>query len=436
MKLKKSVLLDSVLYVMFIAMLIGRDIGGIAVNKYIFIILASIIMFVGSEEDIYCFISFATPLFSGIPLKNITICALFLLIIKRKFEIKLDKKCLIFGIMILILELASIHKGFFSMIEYVRFVAVFMFTLIFLTEKQTNLNYKRIIYYFLFGTTVMILILCLQMLKYYSLEEFLAMGQRFGNINQILQLDNSMRVSLNPNDLGIFCNLAICFLLLLKKDVSFVIWVSGLALFFIIGIMTQSRTFILTFLCIAVMYVMFINKGVKRKIYTICLGVIIGGVFLFLMREIIFKYVQNLIGRFTQVDDISNGRTSITLFYIKSMFQSAYDLLFGVGMQNINFKYNAFFTPHNVILETVIGWGSIGLICIYCLFYRICLNNKKTNHKIGIKYYIPIICFFIMLQTGQGFSLCFHILSLIPVCAGIWLACNQNEIANVACELH
>lgn len=425
------VLLKSILYVMFVILLIRRDIGGTIVNKYLFIALAAMMMLIGSDEDIYCFISFATPLFSGIPLKNITLLALFFLMIKHRFEIKLDKKSFILCIIILILELGSIHKGFFSMMEYVRFIAVFLFTLIFLIDRKKMLDYKKIIYYFLTGTAVMILILCLQMLKYYSLSEFLSMGQRFGNVNELLQLDNGMRISLNPNDLGIFCNLAICFVLLLKKDMPLVIWGGSLILFLLVGIMTQSRTFIIAFLFVMMMYVFWVNKGVKRKVYAIAVGILIGSIAAFLLRELISQYLQNLIRRFTQVNDITNGRNSITLFYVNEMFQSAYDLLFGVGMQNINSKYNTIFGPHNVVLEIIVGWGGIGLVCVVCLFYRICMKIKGIRRKIDMKYYIPIVCYFVMLQTGQGFSLYFHTLSLIPVCAGIWLASQQKEAENI-----
>jgi hypothetical protein len=68
------------------------------------------------------------------------------------------------------------------------------------------------------------------------------------------------------------------------------------------------------------------------------------------------------------VDDITNHRGDLLVFYNKHIFSSAKYSLFGIGMQNMGDKLlsiypNTFsFVPHNGIQQTIVAWGIPGLI--------------------------------------------------------------------------
>lgn len=415
-------------YVLFVLMIIVRDIYCLPISKYAYILVVAIYMLLGNKEDIFCCICFLIPIFSGIPLKNIIVVSLFCLFVKYDESIVLDKKCLVYSSLILILETISILNDYFSVVEYIRFIMIFGFLLIFVLDQRKQLNYAKMIKFYLLGTAITIFILILQMLKYYTVKEFLGLGLRFGNVNEVLGLDPEiMRIFLNPNELGIQCALSICFLLVLFRSLPLVVSVPGMFFYCVVGIMTQSRTFIITLPCIAFIYLYGANIKWKAKIYYAFILAIILLITAFFVRNILLNYFLVLVRRFTEYEDISNGRVSITLFYIFNSLSSVFRAVLGVGTQNVHLKYNCLFVPHNLFLEIFINWGIIGFVFVYLLFRRFFYLQKNSKEK-SIYRYVPFIIYLIMLQTGQGFSLYYHILYLVPIFAAMRMDLGPEEI--------
>lgn len=388
---------------LFSVFLIMRDTFNINMPRAAFIALAVLVFIICDTSSIYCLIAFIAPMANGVSYTYILAIALiFILIKKGRPQLNVTAVCLI--CFILLMELLSSFRGEFSILEFLRFVGVFVTIFFFMTDTDNKYNKTGIINCFLAGYIVAMIDLISQFMAEYSLRELLTLGVRFGNVRETLGNDtDEMLLSYNPNGLGLLCLVTFFIALLMfrkKKNYLYILIALPAAL---LGITTQSITFIVVFAVSAVAYIVLSLRSKKDVVRTV-LGFAIGaGVLLLIAFVFIPSSIQSFIERF-KASDISNGRIEIMTYYFGQMFSHIDRLLIGVGMQDYQGKYDYEMSAHNATQEVMIMWGVFGLIAVVLLFMFIINNARRQNKNIKLIQYIPFFAILLAMQAGQGFT--------------------------------
>lgn len=379
-----------------------RDVGGIGMSRYLFIVIATLACMLSDKYGIYCIVAFIAPLSVGVPYTYISAIALVILLFKENFRLRIQPTGLLCMLAILFLELISAFRGMFSFVDYLRFTGIFLLAFLRMVDSDTGYRNEKMLNYYLFGFFVAVASIIGQMLNYNSLSDFLNLGIRLGDTRQALNVTREgMLVSYNPNGLGVLCLQGALLSLLQWKNRRkwYLIAFVGATLS---GIMTQSRTFLLVYLIAIFLYAVFSCRTVKTAIRSL-FSLIIGGICIFAMASrFIQKYIMNFSQRF-QDADLTNGRIQFMQDYFREMIQHLDRLFIGVGLQNYQEKYGVWFSAHNATQEVMITWGLLGLLTVLLLFYCIFRNAHRQNPKALLVQYVPIIATLIYLQTGQGF---------------------------------
>lgn len=418
------------------ALILLRDVGGVSLTRVVFIVLATLVCLLSDKSGIYCLLAFITPLAPGISTTYITAIALVILLFKPNLRLKVQIVGFICVGGILLMELLSAFRGMFSLIEYLRFTGIFVFSFLRTFDLQDDYDNEAMLHGYLLGFWIAMVSVLGQMLKIYSLGEFLGLGVRLGDTRELLDVSTEgMLVSYNANDLGFICVLASLFCLLLyrkNKKKWYLLSFFGATL---LGIMTQSRSFLLVYTIGIVLYVIFSCYSVKtvaQSLLALAAGgaAILGGVM-----WLIPNYVANFIHRF-QVDDLLNGRGSIAAYYFSEMFQHVDRLLFGVGLQNYAEKYGYYISAHNATQEVMIAWGLLGLVMVVLLFFGIFWNGHVRNPEAKLVQYLPLFLYLAAIQSGQGFSDTTGILLMMVAYSAILLPLEGGMIHSTESGKH
>lgn len=398
-----------IFFITLIAVLVlMRDIIGIEINKYILIGIASLCIFIVNKYDVYAFIAFITPFSVGISYTYISLIALLALVIKEKGKLRLQLSGFLCMAFILALEFSSIIRGNFEISNYLRFAAVLILSFYRMLEYDQKYDNNKIVICFVLGYWITVIALLGQSLGYYSITDLLSSGglpNRFGNTRQLLNIEEGMRISYNPNGLG---NISMCAILLslilYKVNNKIVYFVSAIGAA-LVGIMTQSRTFVVVAIIGLALFTLFNseNRGIRgKKIVVVTLGAV---ALYFLITRVLFDYLLGLLTRW-KMEDFSNGRVDITADYFDIMFQNVDRFIIGVGLQNYHEKYNMSLACHNATQEVLVAWGFIGLIIVLLLLYIVLTQLPLKNRPVReiIVFLLPFLMSLIYMQTGQGFS--------------------------------
>ena len=172
---------------------------------------------------------------------------------------------------------------------------------------------------------------------------------------------------------------------------------------------TTSKVYLLGLLVFLICVIIeFFAKSGKTKIWLIMilLGAIIVLNELGIYELLLGRYMARIIGV-----DISTNRFEIYESCFSYLGEHPLALLFGEGrayseIGRIN-GYAFSMTAHNIILDIIMAYGSIGLIIILHSSKRF-ISTLSTNlelGKSGLLGYMPLICWFVMCQTNTPFSL-------------------------------
>ena len=203
--------------------------------------------------------------------------------------------------------------------------------------------------------------------------------------------------------LGLSCYMYLFF----KGEVKFGEYI---AMFFAlagISISTSSKSnlvilAIMTFISV----VLYLKQNFKKHIGQVLIAGALGVVVLLVFKD----FAMSLISRFSSVDSqnflnsLSTGRMDIWSAYIKEIFESPFDFLFGHGMLS---KYA--YVPeqmqdraqHNLYLFLLYKFGVIGLIFLGFIIWQFIKESNKT--KPMFINYLPLIYFLIGGMVDNAF---------------------------------
>ena len=408
-------------------LMIMRDVAGVAIPKYLFIGIAAIGCLFCEESDIYGLLAFITPIANGISYTYISAIALLCYLIKGRRKCK--KATLICAVILLYLELFSAIRGWFSIIDYFRFASVFLVSFLFMSGENEDSDPFIIVRQYILGYIAAMIDLLAQMMVHYPISELLTMGIRIGDSRSLLDMEEGIHLSYNPNSLGTVCLLAILFsVILLRKKRN---WGYAVVALFalLIGMTTQSKSFLVTLAVTVLLLMVSSSLSLKAKIGAIGVGYM-GWI---LANRFLSSYIISFAARWKE-KDIWNGRITIMDYYFGGMFDHIDRFLFGVGLQNYQEKSGYAMSAHNSTQEILITWGLVGLIVVVILFCTVIKNAHGQNPKAKLLQYIPFFAIILDSQSGQGFQNTQSLLWLTVAYSAILIDINGTRM--ISTEQH
>ena len=405
-----------------------RDIGGVPVNRFSFIGIATLICLISNCDDLVTLASFIAPLHTGIS-GTFIVLMLFLVYILKKRTISIHSGEIVSIFAILMLELLGAFRGYFDIVEFSRFVAYFLFTFLVILDKGKKCDGEKISVYFLMGYIIAMLSVWGQMLGKYSFDQILKLGIRFGDVVSTgTVVQSTMRISFNQNDLGFVCAIVAVLSLILKKRFKNPAYYVTFLVSVLTCIMTMSRGAVLSLAIGLMCYFLFTSTNLTRTMRNTFIAVVGVVIVILLAESIIPNYLTGIIKRFTE-ENLLNGRDTIAMYYNGKLTSNVSRIFFGVGLQNYPQKYGYYMSAHNATQEIVITWGLIGLASISYLFIRGLKTARMLNYPIPREQYIPLIILIVGLQSGQGFSQYAHMLYFIVAYSTLYMgAGNAGKI--------
>lgn len=343
-----------------------------------------------------CFI----PLFSMIQyLYALAIC-MIVFVLKFHRELRWNHVVFVLGAMFF-WELIHFQVSLGTVVSSVRVVAPIAFCCFLMMIDGSRFQYKylvRTLSLAVIAVSVIVWLRCADVSEE-GILGYIFNGNRLGIVRHSVQ----NIVIMNPNTWGFICLTAMTGLLQLlvsRKGSMFDIVLCGIL--FLIGALTQSKTF---FLCLAIALVLFLcvlSRDKKTLIFRLTMLAVIGVVGLIIAWWLIPGIVKPLLERFV-ASDSNNLRIKIFWEYMEYLSTDIRGFIFGLGAWDLRSRVIQTFTdvPHNALQEIVAVWGIFGLAFFALFLYIYIHTSKKNNKNQKLVNYIPLILLLIKVQLGQ-----------------------------------
>ena len=415
-----KILIDAVIFISFFVL--SRDIFGFNINKFVLIGITAAFMCCLDKNELVILMAFITPLAVGISYNYLSAIALILFVVKSKGKIFINPAALFSICIILTIELLSSLFWEFSYVDFLIFIGIFLFSFLKMLDPSEYDN-RKIVLFYIVGFWVAVISLYGQVISEYGFEGIATFAEtldRFGKTNELLGFTSGMRVSYNPNGLGVLCMQTTLLSLLLYriegKFYQMILAVSSM----LVGITTQSRTYFLVTSAALIVFFLFDrskSKNIGKKLLAVSSSIVI---IYFAVTRWLMGYLEAF-GERMQADDILNGRGEIAARYFEKFFSSPFRTFFGVGLQDYRGKYNIGMSCHNATQEILVTWGFVGLICVILLLFMILRNIRIKNKSLPDKiiFTLPFFATLVYMQAGQGFQDAASMLRMMVIVSAI-----------------
>ena len=204
----------------------------------------------------------------------------------------------------------------------------------------------------------------------------------------------------DPNFLGGFCLISICYLLRMEKPniiVKAIIY-GMCALIFYYGTLTLSRTYLVVAIAMVAFFVLFVQSSGNsmRKVF-ISIAVLVVAFFA------ITKYIDRIAeNRIVGSEGATGGRAEATLALLDLQMNDATATFFGVGYDNTisllksTSMYNV---AHNTYVEILLQFGLVGLFLFIMIFFSNFKNAISILKSVRTPYGLPMACLLFYLGT-------------------------------------
>ena len=394
----------------FSAFYLLRDVAGLGVPEIVFTgICGMAFLFLdpGASLGMYIFTTALT-----VPHNEIRIVYMALICLKlfRVGRLRLRAGMLMLMLGCMLLQL--VNSCLFSDLgvselayDYVTRMLIFLLPLVWYSVNASPGQYRRAVLCYLWGVmlggTVALILTS-------RTEGFIKLltGSRFARLGHVSDaVATGMRTAYNANQLGSMLAIAIAILLAymdrgyLPRMLSFA--AIGYAL--ILLMMTKSRTGLLTAIGVFVMYywVAVIRKGRIRQGLLIFAAMVLT---VLLVVTLIPEVVTAVTNRFINQTDITNGRTDLMVMYLREWVGNAWSFLFGYGIGSYQgvVNFGAGLVPHNIITDTLICWGLVGLVLVGWILWMMYRRNRPGVRRADVVLaYLPAIAALVVTMAGQ-----------------------------------
>ena len=343
------------------------------------------------------------PLFThGLQTYLVLGIAMIVFFIRAK-KIKLEKT-LILLFVLLLYEALHYFLYKFDFGEYLRYVVIYLYIGIMVTENQDVSREKRIQICKVFSITYLFVMLIIYLQMYNLMGNNNLFSVRFGSL---AKLRNEQYVGLydNANMIALYSllSLVIC-VKVIKNGGNKYVWCIILLLSATVGFLTQSKTF---FICLGIYILIVAHKilsskktSISKKIFVLS-GITFLSIFSYLL---LFSNMISVVwGRFGATDDLFSDRGGVFTGYHRFLMNNPLVLLLGTGLQRFDVCGIAN-APHNAIQETIVCFGIIGFFIVLGIVLSIVKQQKRKNGTQRTDYDL-LIMYFAFIQSIQFFRL-------------------------------
>ena len=344
---------------------------------YLWLILATVSVFLVSPKQIFCILLFTFPYAvilkmgsSGTSLFTLleVITIVILLVEMRKY----NGIVLILSALLTMIAILDVD-GWLSVIKLLNIVLLYYLFTIYYRAEDSSSYFKC----FFFG---MLTSTCLGFFK----ESIPRLTNFYNDLNyEWIDGNETIRFSGLYNDPNYFsvpvilCLMLGMISLMNPKQKNKIIWSLLSLVMLLFGCLTLSKSFYLTALFVLLMIVCFSN--IKHRVLTILL-MLFGIGILILINP--FNVIENIFFRFEN-SDLTTGRTEIWGDYIEKIKSSTFSFLFGNGIGSPYVNRPA----HNTYIETVYYIGIIGTLLYLTILIYITVCNRRFLKR-GIVNYL------------------------------------------------
>lgn len=405
-KHKENRIFNVYLTAMFVLM-IARYLLNINVPAIIFLAVTLLPAWFGTKSEQLAMVASCIPLSVAFQYKYALLILSAAILIRNYWKLNRSGAFLIVMAMA-IWEWWHAFYGRFSYVEYLRDFAELILLGLVLSTDIYELNHKLVIRSLCISVVGVCMIMLVMQLKQFDFDLIAVFARsahsfRFGQSNMEA---GDYALNFNANNLGFICNLSTCGALLLaaRKEHHWtdIAWAVCSAVF---ALMTLSRAAIL---CLAIVFVayLFLSEGKPlQKIVSGVVGIVVAIVALLLLWLYVPSIFENIMERF-QRSDVSNGRTSLLLYYGQFILSSPAYFFGGIGMQNIFEKVSPYYPVHDVphmgIQEVWVAWGLVGVVLIMALFWKVVTASKQYAQGNRRAYqFVPLVLTLIFTTSGQ-----------------------------------
>lgn len=365
--------------------LFARDMMGLSINKYIFLIFAIVPIMLAETKSVALFACFVIPLYVGLPGNLISVFLLIRLIYDAiKYRIVISRR----GFLITFFVVAYIvlqdfftgYTGIYHLMAALDFV-VLALSMSILREYQAGT--KAIVAYSV-GNFVVGAVMLSATLSYYSLQDLMNPATRLGYTGMLIGNSGaSMATSIDPNfyamnTIACISTVSLIFQYFESKEEKV------LALFSAIGsticcLIGLSRTFIILLVIWGALWL--ISQGnLKKTLWVLVIAVVMVFCFFRFMPTI----AEGLLNRFEGADVAGgNGRINLIILYFKPWFETIQSILFGIGLFNCH--------THCAPLMYLFGLGIVGILPLVCWFIYQWNSCRRRSGILGFKSGIPLL---------------------------------------------
>lgn len=362
------------------------------------LIVALLIVCLGNTDEVIAICMCCIPMYTAIDYNYVLLLAILKIIIFNIKQIKIDCLFLFFCLMVLWEMMHSIFVELSIQQIVANFMPIFLLLLIYCL-KLRKFDYEFIgIKYAIFTLLTSITLFVRVIIDcnwnfFYAIQRI----ERLGNISENAEVIGG---NINPNSLGIMCVMAITILLQIyihkMRKKEFIIYIVALV---ILGLLTQSRTYIVLLL---LMYLLFMFNSMNNvKIFLKMIGRMSVGIAVCSVIMMIFfpSLLESFIARWFE-DDLSNGRIDIMMESLKTIYSKLSILFFGIGMTDYskNVLNYVSIAPHDVFSELIMIWGIPGAFLLIWFMVLIIIRTNVTKRT--LVNYIPLII--ILTKTIAG----------------------------------
>ncbi len=430
--IKHRIISNSVIAI-FLFLIFARDVIRIGVPLIVFSILWIFGLLIWNDNEAAAYTTAATVCFANSISITIPIFVYIALFIIRRKRICLS------GVLVCSILIIFLEAGKF--IQYpeqnVRLFAnscmiILLVSTIVTTQIKNHLFDPFLIIKAFIGafSFLSLDILILTIRRYGSLSAIMRLSFRIGQTGFSDELTSST-MSMNANGIGLLAIVAIssvCILFKYKKINNTIGYILG-AFFSFVGFLTISKTFFLIFAIMMSLFIIDNSITNSRKPIKVLSFFFIAALCLFIFSRT--PLFHNIMLRF-ETDDISTGRFDVAHEYLDFMKGSIINRIFGIGLQNVNFKAGITHVPHNAILEVFVCFGYLGLI-LYSVFFINIINNCERrylaihNRKIPFINFIPLISYLSFIQGLQFLRISYIYSSIVLVVMCLFASNIESE---------
>ncbi len=373
--------------------LIARDILGIGVNKFIFLILAALPIVLFKLENVVTFSCFLIPLYVGLPGNFISACLLIRLLYEAiRKKIILNRTGFLLSISvagyILLQNFITGYTGIYNIMFALDFITLDLLLSVIIQYKKSLYAYVG----FALGNAVLGLIMLKASLAYFSLADLMNPTTRLGYTGVLIRLSGaSMVTSIDPNfyAMNVIPIISVGCLFINRPISRFL---KNLIIAAIIGcgaccLIGLSRTFIIV---LAIWGILWIIDQKSFKSAIIAILIICAALFVFL--NFLPTVSEGLITRFS-ISDVSggNGRINLIIKYFEPWFSNLGYIFLGIGI------FNCY--THCAPLLYLFGAGIIGAVVVFSWFLHQWNKFKNLSSSIRLTQYVPMIVTFICFSS-------------------------------------